>query len=191
MLFVKEITGKSLKEEKKMQLALIRRYLWVVPVILGAVFIAAGAYMFSEGRAAKAEVRAALIAEQVTTPEDASIPSALVQDPATAQAQADIILAHSLKSSNGKTYAEMERTDPARATYLNGVTLRTALNLAVMGFKVSDLVMGLGAFVVVVGVTNVALLAPALFWLGAGVQEEARVGARKQARTQLPAPSGS
>ncbi len=144
---------------------LVRRYMWLVPVVLGLVFVGAGAFMVQQGRAAKDEVRAALIQEKVTTSKDARIPEALVSDAATADAQADAILAHSLTSSNGLTYAEMKRDDPARATYLDGVTLRTALNLAVMGFKVSDLVIGIGAFIIVMGVTNIAVMAPVLYWL--------------------------
>ncbi len=142
-----------------------RRYLWVVPIILGAVFIASGAYMFTEGRAAKAQVKDSLVAEQITTSKDASIPGVLVQDAATAQAQADAIHEHSLALENGKTYSQMTKDDPNRATYLDGVGLRTALSLAVMGFKVSDLVMGIGAFLIVTGATNVFFLAPVLFLL--------------------------
>jgi hypothetical protein len=148
--------------------------MWLVAVALGFVFIAAGAYMVSEGRSAKDQVHDTLVAERITTSEDASIPSAPVDDAATAQAQSDVIKTHVMESTEGKTYSEMDREDPLRATYLNSVSLRTALNLAVMGFKLSDLVIGLGAFIIVVGATNVLLTAPLLYWLREGETAPAR-----------------
>jgi hypothetical protein len=44
------------------------------------------------------------------------------------------------------------------------VQLRTSLNLAVMGFKVADLVIGLSIFMIVVGSTFVLFMAPAVFY---------------------------
>ena len=149
-------------------LAIIRRFMWLGAVVLGFVFIGAGAYMVSEGLSAKDQVHDTLVAERITTAEDASIPNAAVDDAATAESQANVIKAHTLESTEGKTYAEMDREDPQRALYLNSVSLRTALNLAVMGFKVSDLVIGMGAFIIVVGATNLLLTAPLLYWLREG-----------------------
>lgn len=160
------------------QVLKFRRHVWLVPIVLGIVFIAAGAYMVSEGRSAKSQVQDALATEKVTTSKDASIPNAAVVDASTAQAQADAILEHSLALENGKTYAEMARDDPNRNTYLQGVSLRTALNLAVMGFKVSDLVVGIGAFIIVMGLTNIFVLSPALFWLRVQEDEKATVPVR-------------
>ena len=149
-------------------LATVRRFLWLGAVALGFAFIIAGAYMVSQGLSAKDQVHDTLVAERITTSEDASIPKAPVDDAATAQAQSDVIKTHVMETTEGKTYSEMDREDPARATYLNSVSLRTALNLAVMGFKVSDLVIGMGAFIIVVGATNVLLTAPLLYWLREG-----------------------
>ena len=160
-------------------LAMIRRFMWLGAVVLGFVFIAAGVYMVSEGLSAKDQVHDTLVAERITTAEDASIPNAAVNDAATAEAQANVIKAHTLESTEGKTYAEMDREDPQRALYLNSVSLRTALNLAVMGFKVSDLVIGMGAFIIVVGATNLLLTAPLLYWLREGETAPARERKRK------------
>lgn len=149
-----------------MQVAnLIRRFLWVYPLLVGLVFVGAGAFMISEGNAAKQDVKEALLAERIITANDAAIPGVPVVDVATAQAQSDIIFTHLMNQTGGRTYGELERTDPLRNTYVTAVTLRTALNLAIMGFKVSDLVMGIGAFMIVMGATHVLVLAPALFWL--------------------------
>src|SRR3970040_691933 len=160
-------------------LAIIRRFMWLGAVVLGFVFIAAGAYMVSEGLSAKDEVHDTLVAERIVTAEDASIPNAAVNDAATAESQANVIKAHTLESTEGKTYAEMDREDPQRALYLNSVSLRTALNLAVMGFRLSGLVMGRAAFIIVVGATNLLLTAPLLYWLREGEAAPARELKRK------------
>ena len=144
--------------------SLARHWFWVVPIVLGIAFIGGGLYMVSEGRDAKDEVRDAVIAENIVTPEDASIPSVQVKDAATAKAQADIIEEHYLKLTGGKTYAELDREDPNRETAFRAATLRTSLNLAVMGFKISDLVIGMGFFMVAIGGTFVLFLAPAVYY---------------------------
>jgi len=173
-------------------LATVRRFLWLGAVALGFAFIIAGAYMVSQGLSAKDQVHDTLVAERITTSEDASIPKAPVDDAATAESQADIIQAHTLEITEGRPYAQLGRflaadggdtsdpekalkgaddkpvPNPVRNTVIQSVSLRTALNLAVMGFKVSDLVIGMGAFIIVVGATNVLLTAPLLYWLREG-----------------------
>lgn len=145
------------------QMTQIRRYLWIVPAVLGLVFVASGAYTINEGIAAADLVRAELRDEQVTTGDDASIPNTLVQDAATAEVQALTIKEHTFGQYG--PYSGMERDDPNRETYLKGLTLRNSLNMAVMGFKVSDLVVGIGALIIAVGLTNACVLAPGLYWI--------------------------
>jgi hypothetical protein len=164
-----------------------RRYIWIVPVLLGLVFIGAGAYMVSEGMQAKDQVHDALVAEQITTSDDATIPGVLVDSPATARAQEEVIKEHTL-GTNGP-YSGMARDDPNRDSYIKGVTLRTALNQAVIGFKVSDLVIGMGAVVIVLGATNVLLMAPVMYLVGQGAPDLARAG-RQHTRAPVPATGG-
>ena len=59
--------------------------------------------------------------------------------------------------TGGKTYAELARDDPLRATYLQSVTLRTALMESYLAFKVADLVMGVGLIVALLGASQVVL----------------------------------
>lgn len=143
---------------------LVRHWIWIAPLALGVVFVAAGIYMISEGQSAKNEVRDAIVAENIITPEDASIPSVLVDSSATAKAQAAVIEKHYLESTGGKTYAELDRDDPARETAFTAANLRTSLNLAVMGFEISDLVIGMGIFIVVIGASFVVFIAPAIYY---------------------------
>lgn len=123
----------------------------VIAALLSIVLVVAGAVMIWQGQVAKGQIRDALVAENVVTPEDADIPSVPVDSAATAKAQADIIQKHALNITGGKTYAELDREDPLRATYLSAVTLRTSLMLAYTGFKIADLVTGIGALFLVAG----------------------------------------
>ena len=68
--------------------------------------------------------------------------------------------------------------NPLRNTAKDSAFLRTSLGVAVMGFKVSDLVTGLGVFMIVMGVTLILFLAPAVYWAAEVANE--REAARKQ-----------
>jgi hypothetical protein len=174
----------------------LRPWFWLAPVILGLVFIAGGAYMMYEGQQAKDEVREALVRENITTSEDASIPNERVDDASTAEAEANVIEQHVRDITGGKSYAEMDRDDPNRPVALQSVTLRTALNLAVMGFRVSDLVTGLGAFMIVAGITNIIFLAPVVYWVARFVNDYESTRERfdafeeeyRRGRAGMPAP---
>lgn len=135
----------------------VLRWAWLGAVVFGFVLVGAGAFMVYEGRMAHNDVRDALAEERIITSEDAAIPLAQVDSAAEAKAQADVIREHALEASGGKTYAEMDRDDPARATYLNSVTLRTALMESYMAFKTADLVVGVGVIVALLGASHVAL----------------------------------
>jgi hypothetical protein len=144
--------------------SIARHYIWIAPLVLGFVFIGAGIFMVTEGRSAKDEVRDAIVSENIITSEDASIPNVLVDNAAKAKAEADVIEVHYLELTGGKTYAELDRDDPNRETAFRAVQLRTSLNLAVMGFRISDLVIGMGAFMIVIGGAFVVFIAPAVFY---------------------------
>lgn len=146
------------------RLLALGHYVWIVPVLLGFLFLGAGSYMMWEGVEARNLVRDELRAEQITTSESASIPGVLVDDVSTARAQEAVLTEHT-RGEYGP-YSGMERDDPNRETYVTGVTLRNALNLAVMGFKVSDLVVGIGAFIVVLGLSNILFFAPVMYFVG-------------------------
>ena len=146
---------------------IIRHYIWIAPMVLGLVFIGGGVYMMTAGQSAKDEVRDSIVSENIITSEDASIPNVLVDNAAKAKAEADVIGVHYLEITGGKTYADLDRDDPNRETAFRAVQLRTSLNLAVMGFKVADLVIGLGVFMIVVGASFIIFMAPAVFYSAA------------------------
>jgi hypothetical protein len=87
------------------------------------------------------------------------------------------------KDSNGNAVA-----DPLRTTALTSAELRTSLGVAVMGFKVSDLVLGLGAFLIFMGLMNVFILSPVTYWatVVADEHEKNRVKAAAEALKGAP-----
>lgn len=112
--------------------------------------------------------------EKIVTPADASIPSAPVRGPFTLKAQADIIRDHTLENTGGKTYAEMPRqvqkvdasgspmfdaegkpvmeANPTRGIWIPATTLMTALNVGVMAYTLSALVILGGLLLVCIGI---------------------------------------
>ena len=135
----------------------IKQKAWIGAILFGVVLIGAGLFMAREGRNAHDEVENTLSSERIVSAEDADIPLTAVTGPEEAKAQADAIRQHMLKTTNGKTYAELDRNDPNRAQYLNSVTLRTALMESYMAFKIADLVSGVGLIVALIGGSQIVL----------------------------------
>jgi len=146
-----------------MRYLLLRHSPWLSALALGLVLLAAGAFTLVRGLDVRQQIRQELRDEQVVTSPDARIPGVLVQDARTAKAQADVIKQHTLGTWG--PFSQLPRDDPRRAAFIDGVALRTALNLAVMGFGITDLLLGLGAILIVAGAATVALATPALYFL--------------------------
>ena len=142
---------------------------------VGLVFVGAGIYTTVQGFNAKDQVRAELVAQNITTTEDAAIPNARVDDAATAHAMANIIGVHASEATGGRTYAELGRflaadggdtsdeaaalkdsegnpvPNPLRNVAFQASTLQTSLHTSHMAFNVADLVIGLGVLIAVLG----------------------------------------
>ncbi|MEE9198560.1 MAG: hypothetical protein V3U26_02050 [Dehalococcoidia bacterium] len=174
-------------------MTIVRQYLWICAVVFGIVFLALGSVFVYQGLDTKAEIRAELLEEKVTTSDDAvefGAPAGVpVQDMSTAKAQANVIEMHSVERYG--RYTEMERDDPNRDTYLNGLTLRNALSIAAMGFGVSDLVIGTGAAILLIGFLTLVVGVPALYWAKAAEGQVVREVSRRVGGTAVAAPASS
>ena len=135
----------------------------VLALIIGILLLAGGIWGIAFTYKSVAQ-------EKIITAEDASIPNKPVRGPFTLKSQAEAIRGHVLKMTDGKTYAEMPRQIPkldssgkpvldekgepvmvsndARNIWITATTLITALNLAIMGYVVSGLVLGLVLIVI-------------------------------------------
>lgn len=112
--------------------------------------------------------------ENIITTSDSSIPNTPVRGPLTLNAQSNIIRKHVLSTTDGKTFAEMPRMVPklnqngdevldkdgkavmipntARDLWITATTLTTALNLGIITYVFSFLVMLLGCISVWTGI---------------------------------------
>jgi hypothetical protein len=90
-------------------------------------------------------VRRQLAAEQITVTSDSAIFAGRpVRGPLTAYTQAKMIDIHARSASGGRTYAELERDDPARATVMNAAFLRASLFTSILSFGAAALAIGFG-----------------------------------------------
>jgi len=112
--------------------------------------------------------------ENIITPADASIPEAQVKGPFTLRAQSDIIREHTLNMTGGLTYAEMPRMIPvtdadgepvinengepvmeanrSRDIWVTATALTVALNLAIVTYAFSGLIILFGLISVWTGI---------------------------------------
>jgi len=122
------------------------RVLGLITLILGVVFIVAGGITWGA-------VASNLAAEKITVSDDAAaFQGQLVDTPWEAWVQADIINTHALSETDGKTYAELDRDDPARSTVMTASFLRASLFTSVVAFGVAVFAFGIGIVLVIIGV---------------------------------------
>lgn len=105
-----------------------------------------------------------LTQEQITTPDDACLPGRQVRGPFTAYCQAKVIEKHTLESTGGLTYAQLDREDPLRATAMNSAFLQSSLFTSVVAFGVAAMAAGMGVIFVLIGlgIRDVAVRTPEL-----------------------------
>jgi hypothetical protein len=156
----------------------VKKLFPILLIVLGFGFLVGGGYAMFRGFDARNEVRDELVAQNIVTPDDASIPGVVVDDVASARSMAAIIEEHALSSTGGLTYSEMGRfmtpdgdpagtsnedeavigadgrpvANPMRNVAFQASALRTSLFSSVMAFEVSTLVIGVGALLLVLGV---------------------------------------
>ena len=129
-----------------------------MPKIAGIISVISGVVMIVVGVAVFVLVQNELADENITVSEDAeNFAGEQVDGPLTAYAQADVIKDHALEAGGGKTYAELDRDDPARDTVMNASFLRASLFTSVVAFGVATLVVGLGVLMILIGLALVAL----------------------------------
>src|SRR5690606_21838409 len=147
-------------------------------IVAGIIFALAGLVTAGTGIYINSFVGDQLASQNVTTPEDASIPNTPVRDIPTALSMADIIQHHAAASSNGLSYAEMgrfavESGDPAgtnnadealkgadgkpvanaaRNTQLTAAGLVTSLSLSAMAMGAAYGAIALGIGFTVLGI---------------------------------------
>ncbi|HYF63286.1 MAG TPA: hypothetical protein VD886_10765 [Herpetosiphonaceae bacterium] len=152
-------------------------------IAIGIIFALGGLGTMGAGMYISTFVGDELAAQNITTPEDASLPNVPVNSIASALSMADIIQHHAAASSNGLSYAQMgrfavESGDPAgtnvaeqalkdangkpvanaaRATQLTAAGLVTSLSLSAMALGASYGAIALGLGFLVLGIVVAGL----------------------------------
>ncbi len=120
--------------------------------VVAIILMVVGAGMVIAGGTTYMMVSSQLKAERITVSEDAArFAGQAVTGPFTAYQEALIIEKHALEATNGRTYAELDREDPLRATAMNGSFLRASLFTSVVAFGVSALVSATGVIFLLLG----------------------------------------
>ena len=152
-------------------------------IAVGIAFALAGLVVAGAGVYIRSFVVEQLTAQQITTPEDASLPNTPVTNMATALSMASIIQHHAAGSGKGLTYAQMgkfavESGDPAgtnnadaalkdangkpvanaaRTTQLTAASLVTSLSLSAMAIGAAYGAIALGIAFAVLGIVIAGL----------------------------------
>lgn len=135
----------TVKPERTTSPGAVARLIGTVTIVIGLLFAVAGTATWFT-------VRSNLAAEQITISEDASaFAGNTVDGPIDAWIEADVINKHALEASGGKTYAELDREDPVRATVMNGSFLRASLFTSVIAFGVAAMAIGTGVVLALLG----------------------------------------
>ena len=123
----------------------MRRTAWIASVVLGVLLIVGGIGTWII-------VSNTLAEESITVSDDAScLAGDDVNGPFSAYCQAEIINEHALNSTDGKTYAELDREDPLRQVAMNASFLRASLFTSVVAFGVAGMAMLMGIVFILIG----------------------------------------
>ncbi|GAA2024869.1 hypothetical protein GCM10009819_04800 [Agromyces tropicus] len=115
--------------------------------------IVGGILLIVVGIVAWIGVSTQLRAENITIPDDAmAMQGQQVTGPISAYIQADVINHHALEATDGSTYAELDRDDPARQTVMTASFLRASLFTSVVSFGLALFAAGVGVLFILFGV---------------------------------------
>jgi len=122
----------------------MRRTASIASILLGILLVVGGV-------ATWVVVADTLGDQQITTSDDACLPGRRVADPFTAYCEAKVIETHTLESTDGLYYAELERDDPRRETALTSSFLQASLFTSVLAFGVAAMAVGMGLLFLLIG----------------------------------------
>ena len=123
----------------------LRKVTSMVSIVLGSIFIVAGL-------ATIIMVTVELDREKITIPDDGCLGGWQVRGPITAWCQADIIDQHARDTTDGLTYAQLDREDPRRDMAMNASFLRASLYTSIVAYGVAAMAIAMGIVFILIGV---------------------------------------
>lgn len=123
----------------------MRKTAYVTSIILGVVLILGGLGTWIV-------VSNTLDSQNITVADDADcLAGDEVNGPFSAYCQAKVIEKHTLESTGGATYAELDREDPLRQVAMNSAFLQSSLFTSVVAFGVACMAILMGVVFVLIG----------------------------------------
>jgi hypothetical protein len=122
----------------------MRKTASIASIVLGALMVIGGITTWIV-------VSSTLSDQNIVTADDACLPGRTVADPFTAYCEAKVIEKHTLDSTGGLTYAELDREDPLRETALTSSFLQSSLFTSVVAFGVAAMAVGMGLIFILIG----------------------------------------
>jgi hypothetical protein len=122
----------------------MRRTASIASIVLGVLLVIGGIGTW-------VVVSNTLAEQKIVTSDDACLPGRTVQDPFTAYCQAAVIHKHTLETTGGLTYAELDREDPLREVAMNSAFLQSSLFTSIVAFGVAAIGVGMGVVFILIG----------------------------------------
>ena len=123
----------------------MRKAASLTAIIVGVLMVVAGIVVWIV-------VSNTLASQKITVSDDAGCAAGDdVNGPISAYCQASVIDKHTLNITGGKTYAELAKDDPNRATAMNSAFLQASLFTSVVAFGVCLMAIAVGAVLALIG----------------------------------------
>ena len=120
----------------------------VLVLVVGLAALALGGFFIQQGFSRAQDITDKMIEANITYGGAGGDIIGIIDTPVEARVMADILTEHSQEIGN---YSEMSRDDPNRQTVLNALTMTNSLQMAVMGYGLTDVVKAVGGFMVLAG----------------------------------------
>jgi len=131
----------------------------LVMILLGVVAIALGGFFVQLGFDKANYLTEKMLEQNITYTAAGGTIVGAIDTPQEAQEMADVLQEHSAAIGN---YSQLKRDDPNRQQILNALTMTNSLEMAVMGFGLTDVVKASGAFMILVGAGFLLIAVPAI-----------------------------
>jgi len=131
------------------------RNIAIAILLLGVVAFALGIFFVAQGVTKSNQLTTAMLQEQVMLPLQPDEEPSLVDTAEEAQAAGDLIREH--RRGIAPTYQDLlggghyDPTNPAQLSYAQAMNMENYLYLAVLGFGLTDMALGNGVFMIIVG----------------------------------------
>lgn len=128
----------------------LNRNLGILVIVLGLIGIGLGGLFVGLGFQKAQMITDRMVEQNITYTGAGGDIQGVIDNAQEAQAMANVLAEHSAAIGN---YSQLSKDDPKRAQILQALTMESSLEMAVMGYGLTDVVKGTGAFMILAGGT--------------------------------------